>query len=269
MLLPTTKRAFLFLFFLFLPSILVYADQLDHSAWDRLLHQFTRQGLVDYQNFLGERDKLEDYLKDLEEVSIEELSALSREERIAFWVNLYNASLIRMVLESYPIERINQIPAAFEIRTIRALNDFFSLTELRDEILRQGFRDERILTALVSGRMDSPRLLEEAYVGDHLEAQLNRAAHEFVEDEMRNQIRPGSKKIFLSPIFREFGKDFVLNFSSEGAAPGFNETETAVVSFLLHHLKNPEKRLFLDSSKYKIKYVPEDSKLNDIKNHGR
>ena len=262
------KYVFLLSLFLFFSPVLVCAGSIDHSAWDGLLKQLTRQGFVDYESFVLKRNQLEDYLKDLEEVSIEELGGLSREERIAFWVNLYNASVIRMILESYPIEQIGQIPAVFEIKTVRALGDFFSLTELRDEILRQGFRDERILMVLVSGRMDSPRLLNEAYTGERLEEQLDRAAHEFVEDETLNQIKPGEKKIFLSPIFHQYGKDFILNFSSEGAAPGFNETETAVVSFLLHHLRDPDKRLFLDSGKYKIKYLSENPKLNDIKNHG-
>jgi hypothetical protein len=116
--------------------------------------------------------------------------------------------------------------------------------------------------------MDSPRLLSEAYLGDHLETQLDRAAHEFVEDDVKNQIKSGSKKIFISPLFHEFGTDFILNFSSRGPAPGFSETETAVVSFFLHHLKDPEKRLFLDSGRYKIKYLPEDLRLNDVKNDG-
>jgi hypothetical protein len=182
------KGVFLFSFFIFISPFLIYADRVDHSAWNQFLQKFTHYGLVDYQGLLSERNKLEDYLKDLEQVSIEELGALSREGRIAFWVNLYNASIIRIVLESYPVERIEQIPAAFDIRTIRALGQFFSLAELRDEVLRQGFRDERILMALVSGRMDSARLLNEAYTEEHLEDQLNRAAHAFSEDETKNQI---------------------------------------------------------------------------------
>ena len=262
------KRSFLFLLLLF-PSVFAYADVIDHSAWNGLLQKFVRQGLVDYQGLLGRRDQLEAYLNSLGEVSVDELGELAREERIAFWINLYNASVVRMILEAYPIEEVNQIPAAFEVRTVRALGDFFSLSELKEEVLRKGFRDERILIALISGRMDSPPLLNEAYSGDRLEAQLDRAAHEFVEDETRNQIKSGSKKVFLSPLFREFGKDFMLNFSSQGSAPGFSETETAVVSFFLHHLSDPEKRLSLDSGRYKIKYLPENPRLNDVKNHGR
>lgn len=261
------KRSFLFLLLLF-PSVSAYADVIDHSAWNGLLQKFVRQGLVDYQGFLGHRDQLEAYLKSLGEVSVEQLGELGREERIAFWINLYNASVVRMILEAYPIEEVNQIPAAFDMRTVRALGDFFSLSELRDEVLRKGFRDERVLIALISGRMDSPPLLNEAYVADRLEEQLDRAAHDFVEDGMRNRIKPGSKKIFLSPLFRELGKDFILNFSSRGAAPNFSETETAVVSFFLHHLTDPEKRLFLDSGRYKIKYLPEDLRLNDVNRHG-
>jgi hypothetical protein len=256
----------LLLFFIAFPITFLEAETIDHSAWNQLLHTFVREGYVDYQSFLARRDELNSYLNHLSDITVDQLGELNREERIAFWINLYNASVIQMVLEAYPIERVNQIPAAFEARTVRALGDFFSLSELRDEVLRKGFRDERILLALVSGRMDSPKILNEAYEWNRLESQLDRASHEFAEDPTKNRIEPGAKKIFLSPLFQEFGRDFMLNFSSEGSASGFSETETAVISFLLHHLRDPEKRLFLDSGRYRINYLQKDSRLNDIKN---
>lgn len=252
--------SFLFLY-IFSP---LYAQNLpDHSAFDRLLKKYVHEGLVDYEALLNNRTQLDEYLKQLENYPLESFADLNREERLAFWMNLYNASVVRMVIDEYPIQRFDEIPAVFEVRTIHVIEEYFSLPELFDEILRKGFRDERILTALVSARMDSPRLLNEAFTGERIDEQLDRTAYEFVENQVLNQIKPGSKKIYLSPLFQKFGSDFLFNYSLSHESR-YTEQESAVVSFLLHHLKDPEKRIFLDSARYKIKYLPEDPRLNAV-----
>lgn len=253
-----------FLFWLFFTAQAPALEVDLHGDWDTLLKKHVQNGLVDYTGLKKDRAVLDQYFKKLEALSADSLGDASREERIAFWLNLYNASVIRMVLDEYPIRRFDQISAAFDIRTIRVVGEFFSLSELRDKILRQYFRDERIVTALVSARMDSPRLLNEAFRGDRLEAQLNRSAAAFVEDEDRNKIIPGEKKVFLSPVFHEFENDFILNFNPSRQDSKFSDSESAVISFILEHLQNPDKRLFLNSGRYKIDFLPENAELNDV-----
>lgn len=259
-------RAFSCFLFIFLLTPFSLHSQLlpiDHSQWDQLLKKYVHQGLVDYDALLLKRNLLDEYLEQLENYPIDSFSELSREDRIAFWINLYNASVLRMVLDHYPIRRLDDIPAALEVREINVIGEYFSLSDLFNEVLRRGFRDERILTALISGRMDSPRFLKEAYVGKKLEDQLDRAAAQFAGSDALNQIQPGSKKLYLSPLFQKFGSDFLVNYSGDRESR-YSEQESAVISFLLRHLKNPEKRIFLDSAKYKIDYLPEDPRLNAV-----
>jgi hypothetical protein len=244
--------------------VLAFAQtKFDHSDWDGLLKKYVHNGLVDYRSFQESHAVLGQYFEKVEKLPAAELGELGREERIAFWINVYNASVVRLVLDSYPIARFDEIPAVFEIRTTRVSGEFFSLAEFRDDVLRRGFRDERILTALASGTLDSPKLFNEAFQGETLDEQLNRAARLFVEDDTRNQIVPGKKKIFISPLFDEFGPDFLINYGVLNEESQFNSKEAAVISFLLHHLQNPGKRLFLDSGEYKIKYLPRNLVLND------
>lgn len=253
------------LLFLFCICLPLHAETAmpDHSKWDQVLKQYVKQGLVDYEALHRNRASLDEYLDDLERYPLDSFSELSREDRMAFWINLYNASVLRIVLDEYPIERMDQIPAAFDVRKVRAIGEYFSLSELMNEILRKGFKDERILAALTSGRMDSPRLLNEAYRGERLEEQLDRAAAEFSDNDPLNQIKPGAEKIYLSPLFRRFGSDFLLNYGTTRNSR-YSGQESAVISFLLHHLKDPEKRIFLDSMRYKIEYLPEDPSLNAV-----
>ena len=252
---------FLFLSVSFLPQAIAF----DHSEWDQVLKRYVSHGLVDYGALAQDRQALDHYCERIQNLSFDDLSEWNREERMAFWINVFNAAIVRLILDSYPLERFDQIPAAFGIRIIRVGGEFFSLSELRDEVLRKTFREERVLTALVSGTMDSPKLFTEAFQGDRLEEQLNRAAHEFVGDESHNRIVSGQKEVFLSPVFEHYGSDFVLNFGSDTESSRFSKTESAVISLFLHHLRDPEKRLFLNSGKFRIHYLPADPRLNDTR----
>lgn len=265
-------RIVLFALFISLPHTAPsFGDgEIDHSKWDHILKQYVHEGLVDYQALLNARGELDDYLEEIKQVSVDALAELNREARMAFWINLYNASVIRMILDEYPVKRFDEIPAVFEVRTIQTIGEFFSLADLKDQVLRKGFRDERVLFALVTGRMDSPRLFGEAFQGSRLEAQLDQAARVFVEDDAKNQIAPGTKKVFLSPLFRSIGSDFLLNYGAiKESKSKFSETEAATLSFILFHLKNPDKRLFLDSARYRVDYLPEDPRLNDVHNQDK
>ena len=253
------------MFLLFSPSC-VFAQSgfaTDHSSWDQVLRDYVTNGRVRYGELKQRRAKLDSYLEQLKEVTVEDLAELEREERMAFWINLYNASVVRIVLDQYPVKDVEAIPAMFRTRTVETLNDAFSPAELRDEILRLGFRDERLVTALVSGRMDSPRLAPEAFSGGRLNEQLDQAAQVFVDDDTFNRIEPGKKKIFLSPLFKEFGDDFILNYGTAKPPDGFSEPEAAVIGFILDHSKDPPKRLFLNAGRYKISYFPPNSGLNE------
>lgn len=249
-------------------SSAITEGQLDHGQWDRVLKQYVHHGRVNYQSLAQNRILLDAYLYEIEALPVSVLQTLGREERIAFWINLYNASVIRMILDEYPIASIDEIPAVHDTRTIQAAGDYFSLSELRDQVLRQGFRDERVLVALVSGRMDSPLLFGEAFRGDRLDEQLDQVSSEFVDDNKFNRIVVGERKIDLSPLFQDFGLDFVLNFRSPSPPPHFSEAEAAVIGFILHHSDDSEKRLFLNTGRYRLSYLPRDARLNDASNMG-
>lgn len=259
-------------FFVFFVAILVVwvkipfarsEDSFDHGKWDRVLKEFVHAGRVDYARLRKNRELLDRYLDDVEALSLDRAEIFGREERLALWINLYNASVIRTILDHPPVKSIEEIKNVWNERTVRMLGDRFSLSEIRDEIIRRGFRDERILTALVSGRMDSPQLLGRAFHGASLDSDLDETASRFVDDTAFNRIIPDRKKIFLSPLFHVFENDFLLNFANPEANGKFSERESAVISFILHCSKDAQKRLFLYGGKYKISYLAADARLND------
>lgn len=248
---------------LFLFQMPVCAEY-DHSTWGELLKKYTHDGLIDYLNFSKDKDRLNQYIEKAGQISQEETNDFNREEWIAFLINVYNAGVVSAVLDVYPAKSSDQLMQAINSKVIQIGTEKFTLPEIRDQILRRNFRDERSVIALVSGRRDSPEIMPEAYQASFLDKQLNQAVSEFINDPTKNRVVPGKKKIYLSHLFREFGPDFIFNFGSTQTDSKFSAEQNAVISFLIHHLKDPKKRLFLDSGRYKVEYLPEDRRLNGV-----
>ena len=239
-----------------------YGETIDHSDWNQFLKKYAASGRVSYAAIQEDRNLLQTYLDYLTRLTPDFLGTLNRESRIAFWINLYNAVVISQILNHPGIKSVEEIPDFFKAPVVHAAQVDLSLNDLKNEVLRKGFRDERILFALVSGRMDSPKLLAEAYMGERLEEQLDFGVRQFVDDETFNQIQVGARIAILSQIFADDGEDFLLRYGSLEGPRGFSKTEAAVISFILNYERDAEKRLYLYDGKYKIQYHVRDSRLN-------
>jgi len=257
-------RVFLALFFaswvIQVPSA-VAKETFDHSLFESLLKKTVSEGWVDYRVLQGEKGSLRRYLQQLAELSPVRYADFSREEKLAFWINSYNAIAIQSVLEVYPVESLREIPNFWE-RKVILLQKPLSLNDVRDDILRQSFRDERVLCALVSASRASPRLRTEAYTGDRLDEMLNEDAKRFVNDSEKNRVIVGKRRLTLSPLFKWFGTDFLLNYGGAPRFRKFNPTEMAVLSFIADYV-DPEKVDYLQKGRYKLRYLPSDDRLND------
>ncbi|MCM8775750.1 MAG: DUF547 domain-containing protein [Candidatus Omnitrophica bacterium] len=253
------------------PQASALEQPFDHSAWSQFLETFVNDlGEVDYEAVRKDRGPFDRYLKQLSQINNKEFeTSWPREERMAVLINAYHAGIIQAVVDSYPIRSIQDIPGIWNIEFIRIGTDFFSLNRIRRNDLVNVFRDEKIHMALSCGAKGGPKLRREAYTGARVEGQLFLAARDFVNDPLRNRIIPGNKNLELSPIFKWYGMDFVLDFGSyqydgEGRQ-NFSKIEMSVLSFLVHYLDDSEKISYLKQSKYKITYLPFDWSLNDWK----
>ncbi|HEY6006591.1 MAG TPA: DUF547 domain-containing protein [Anaeromyxobacter sp.] len=188
----------------------------EHAAWTKLLGRYVSGGLVDYASLKRDgQPVLDGYLRSLESVERSELESWPRSERLAFWIDAYNAYAVKLVLEHYPLRSIRSIGllpgAAFRRRFIpleRIAGGRLSLDDIEHRFLRERFRDPRIHFAIVCASRSCPVLRGEAYRGRDLDAQLDEAARSFLRDPARNRWDPASRTLFLSSIFRWFRGDF-------------------------------------------------------------
>jgi hypothetical protein len=171
------------------------------------------------------RASLESYLHDLSAACASDYERWSRAERLAFWINAYNAFAVQLILDHYPISSIRRIgwlpSAAFRRKFIpmpQLKGRNVSLDDIEHGTLRADFREPRIHFALVCASRGCPALRAEAYRGSVLDRQLDDQARGFLRDASKNQFDPATRTLHLSPIFDWFRADFEV---AAGSVPAY------------------------------------------------
>ena len=175
----------------------------DHSQWAELLKKYvTDEGNVDYKGFLQDKSKLEDYLNSLStQVPTNDWSV---QEQLAYYINLYNAQTVDLILSNYPLKSIKDIDGPWTKDIIKIGEKVLSLGALEHSILRK-MNEPRIHFAINCASGSCPKLLNEAYTPEKLEEQLEEATRGFINSD-NNTISPD--KLELSRIFKWFKGDF-------------------------------------------------------------
>ncbi len=176
----------------------------DHSSWTILLTRYvSEQGNVDYKGVKSNYKDLSKYLSLLSKNP--PTNSWSREDKLAFWINAYNAFTVKLIVDNYPLKSIKDIKTPWDYRFIKIGPKWYTLNDIEHRILRK-MDEPRIHFAINCASVSCPKLLNEAFLPEKLDSQLTSATQEFLSDPVRNEI--GSKKVKISKIFRWFGKDF-------------------------------------------------------------
>jgi hypothetical protein len=241
-----------------------------HRPLDQLLDLYVRDGLVYYRALKSDRRSLDAYLAALERTS---LDGWSREEQVAFWLNAYDALVLRTVVDRYPItgtgreypsKSIRQISGAFERTTHRVAGRTTTLDALERDILG-GFGDPRVFLAIGRGSVGGGRLRSEAFTGAGLEAQLQQVASEFPTRRQLLRIDSSAQQLSITPIFSWREASFVAAYADR-ADPRFSDRspiERAVVAFILPNLLPAEKE-FVEANRFSVTFHDFDWRLNDL-----
>ncbi|MEM6347305.1 MAG: DUF547 domain-containing protein [Bacteroidota bacterium] len=227
------------------------APSISHQGWTALLAQYVdADGMVNYQGFQNDEAKLQQYLDLLS--ANPPAANWSEAEKIAYWINAYNAFTVKVIADNYPLESIRDLHTIPGIKTIWH-KEFFkiggqpaSLNQIEHEILRKEFVEPRIHVAINCASMSCPVLLNEAYTADKLDTQLTAQMEAFLRQPIRNKITKDA--VQLSKIFKWFAGDFTRNGS--------------IIDFLNQYAPvqiNPEAE---------VDYLDYDWSLNETKNKG-
>ena len=189
----------------------------DHQIWDAFLSTYVQTDAksvnrVSYGAVTAEdRNALQDYLDKLQRV---EVTQLNRDEQLAYWINLYNAQTIAVVLDHYPVESIRDIkfgktfaigPWGEPLVTVEGRD--LSLNDIEHGIVRPVFNEPRIHYALNCAASGCPNLQMMAFTAASLEAMLDAGARAYVNDS-RGVRFDANGDVILSSIYNWFAIDF-------------------------------------------------------------
>jgi hypothetical protein len=247
------------------------ADPL-HVPLDRILDINVRDGFVYYRALKSDRSRLDRYAASLN-VPGTTYEGWSREQKLAFWLNAYNAFVLETVLDNYPIRgrsatypaaSIRQIPGAFEQAKHRAAGRAVTLDEIEKTILPE-FKEPRVYLAIGRGAVGSGRLRSEAYTATRLAGQLDAVQAEFVTDQQMLKIDRLSNQVSVTPILSWREAEFVAAYDKGAAGPFADRSpvERALVAFITPHLLPLEKEL-VQQNQFKVTFHQFDWRLNDL-----
>jgi hypothetical protein len=245
-----------------------------HRNLDQVLDLYVRDGYVYYRALRQDRSRLDAYLRAAAAVSID---SAPRNEQVAFWLNSYNALVLRTVIDRYPIagrskdypaQSIRQIPGAFERVEHRVAQRDVTLDLIEQAILPK-FSDPRVFLALGRGAVGSGRLRSEAYTGAGLEEQLASVASECINRGQCVQVDRDANRIMASSIFSWRQQEFsaALAESADKAFGNRSPIERAILSLIAPRLLAAE-REFLARNEFEIRFLPFDWSLNDLTGRG-
>lgn len=217
------------------------------EGFDAELGKYVRDGFVDYESWSKDRGGLDSFIESLENVDLE---SLSDDESKALLINAYNAFMVWLILEHYPISGVLDIePKVFEQKKLKLGGKMVSLDNIEHNRLRK-MGDPRIHFAIVCGSKGCPDLSSEAYKAQELDRQLDSAARRYLAQPKGLRVESDRSIIYLSKIFEWFGDDFGENQSEKLRA--------------LSRYAPEEYRDLLDESSelVKVKYMDYDWSLN-------
>ena len=230
-------------------------SRFDHSAFDTLLKKHVRGGLVDYDAF-AKAPELPRYLDALSKADV---AAMSDKERLAFWINAYNAYTVHLINkhgERQSIRNINKTLGVVKAKgpwqeeIVRAGSRVLSLDDVEHGIIRKEFQEPRIHFALVCAALSCPPLRSEAYTGDRLFAQLQDQARIFLlQSPAKNRVDVPTRTVYASRIFDYYKEDF-------------GGTEASIGRYLAAFHPPGPARALLESGSFRLEYTEYDWTLN-------
>ncbi|MEL6464760.1 MAG: DUF547 domain-containing protein [Pseudomonadota bacterium] len=228
----------------------------DYAPYDAFLaryHHMTDAGMTRLRYAqVSDSDKatLDRFLTQMQRV---DPAQLDRNQQLAYWINLYNAQTIRLILTHYPVDSIRDIGdgllglGPWADADLRVNGAALSLNDIEHGIVRPVFADARIHYALNCAATGCPNLAATAWRADTLEARLDAAEHAYIHDPRGVSIADDGT-VTISKIFGWFREDF-------------GGTEAAVLAYLKGHA-DPALRAALEA-RNQIDSYAYDWSLND------
>lgn len=243
-----------------------------HKPFEALLRRYVDDdGRVDYASWYASDPssaRLAEYL-----AAVAAFSPDSSPERfptvndqLVYWIQAYNAYVIRAVLDHWPLESVTEVRAPAEIVTGLGFfyrlrysfgGEYHSLFHVENGIIRKRHRDARIHFVLNCASDSCPVLRPDLPAGAELESTLARAAAEFVADPANVRVDHVARTVTLSRIFKWYRKDFINDLRRQG-----QPVDNGLVTYVASIAPPPLRDELADAKDYDVRFFEYDWSLN-------
>jgi len=250
-----------------------------HDKYANILKEFVNSnGMVDYKGLRRKRLGLRAVQQEFNKLDRGEYESWPRDDKIAFWINVYNLQKLRIITNNYPIKPSSRILTIFyrgtnSIRHIEekitghkflVMDEEFTFSTIEKRFFRGEFDDPRIFFAISSACLSSPPLRNEPYYGHNLSRQLDEQTERFLSSPLAFGIDREKRKVYLSALFQIswYGREFVKKFAIDRKFKDQPAETRAVLNFITNYISK-ENATFLETGNYTIKYMTYDWTIND------
>ena len=216
-----------------------FAQNFDYKKTSLFLGKYVSdKGNVNYDKIKSNKTDLDVIIKQFEEK--QPTDKWSKNEKLAYYINAYNVYTLKVVIDNYPTKSIKGIDNAWDKKIVTSGKNKISLSDVEHEILRK-MNEPRFHFAINCASFSCPNLLNEAFLPETIDKQLETVTKSFINDKTKNTITATDIKI--SEIFNWFGSDFKTK-------------KTSVIDFI-----NKYSTVKIDK-KAKVKYLNYNWNLN-------
>jgi hypothetical protein len=259
------------------PALHISAAELCNNYTEFLKKYVDQQGMVDYRTLSYKKLELVNLLDKFRNLDQKEYDSWSKENKIAFWINAYNLNFIRIILDNYPIEStrvlrifwppnsIKHIKGLWDGHKFIVMNEEFTLKEIDTRFFQKEFDEPRVFCAIFYASISGPPLLNEAYCGKNLSAQLDTQVKKFLAGEHAYKISRENGKVYLSSMFDSswYGQQFVAKYGTDRKFKQQDPVVRAVFNFLTKYLSSQDVD-YLETGNYTVEYMRYDWTLNEL-----
>ncbi|MEM7395980.1 MAG: DUF547 domain-containing protein, partial [Verrucomicrobiota bacterium] len=197
-----------------------------------ILKTYVQQdGLVDYAGIKKDRKRLDQFVVQMGKLDERTFTQLPEKQRLAFWINAYNALTLQGVINHYPMKSFRDVGSIFNSTQdklkFKVMGKTMTLNHIEHKILRKEFNEPRLHVAINCAAYDCPRLRNDVYLPEKLESQLTEQSKEFIDHPDKFRIDTVKRKIYLSKIFKWLGDDWIPTYYGKGTLKGYSKEHQA------------------------------------------